>query len=86
VTINGHELAGGVPGAPSSGEMPMWGTRLLIIDPGVLRDENILRMESKDFWAGTPWASNNLDDFTIDNVVVFFKLRSGKSNTGDVKL
>jgi hypothetical protein len=70
VFINGHELAGGVPAAPFRNRMPLWSSRLLLIPAGVLRAENVLRIQSTNLSTST---QVNLDNFTIDNVVVFFK-------------
>jgi hypothetical protein len=70
VSINGNELAGGVPRSPNYGEMPLWSTRLLLIGPGVLKEENELRIESAYV------AYGNRDNFTVDNAVVFFKTRA----------
>ena len=73
VKINGQQLFGGVPGAPFRfGEMPLWSTRVLFIGGGILREENLLRIESTVEGSLT---GKNFDDFTIDNVVVFFKTR-----------
>jgi hypothetical protein len=72
VSINGNDLPGGVPASPSRGNIPMWGQRLLLIHPGVLQENNVLRIES------TPlFGSDTLDDFTIDNAVVLYKTTSG---------
>lgn len=47
VKINGQLVAGGVPGAPvEEGILPLWSTRVLLVDPGVLQEENILRIEA----------------------------------------
>ena len=76
VFINGKELFGGVPRGPLYGQMPLWSTRLLIIQPGVLAEENILRIEALQY----PWTGANqkgLDNFTIDNAVVTFKTGAG---------
>jgi hypothetical protein len=56
--------------------MPLWGTRLLIIQPGVLAEDNVLRIEALQY----PWTGANqrgLDNFTIDNAVVTFKTGAG---------
>jgi hypothetical protein len=53
--------------------MEMWSTRVLLIDPGVLRHENVLRIETGDISTST---NPNLDNFTVDNVVVFYKTGS----------
>jgi|tagenome__1003787_1003787.scaffolds.fasta_scaffold19870268_1 hypothetical protein len=67
VKVNGQLIAGGVPAAPQRGQMQIWSTRVLLIDPGVLKHENILRIETGDI------STSNLDNFTVDNAVVFFK-------------
>ena len=70
VFINGVKMFGGVPAAPFRfNRMPLWSTRLLIVQAGVLRPTNVLRIES------TPQSTvgTGFDDFTIDNVVIFFK-------------
>jgi hypothetical protein len=79
VFINGHQLAGGVSAGPryntggNGTVVPMWATRLLTVDPGVIRDgSNTLRIES----TVNPWTAN-YDNFTIDNVVIFFKTKTG---------
>lgn len=69
VKINGHELFGGIPATPRRRGMPLWSTRLLIIQPGVLKETNLLRIES------TKDGFGHFDDFTVDNIVVFFKTR-----------
>lgn len=76
VHINGRKLSGGVSGAPfSDNGMPIWNTRVLLIPVGVLQEDNILRIETTNNGA-TTGADVNFDNFTIDNVVVFFKTRS----------
>jgi hypothetical protein len=76
IKINGQLLAGGVPGAPTkSDRLPLWSTRVLLVDPNVLQEENILRIETSVDYLGSTYA----DKFTIDNVVVFFKTGNGHS-------
>jgi hypothetical protein len=70
VKINGLQLAGGIPAAPVRGQMSLWSTRLLLIPPHVLRRDNVLRIETKRLGP-----TSGLDNFTLDNVVVFFKTR-----------
>jgi hypothetical protein len=84
VFINGVQLFGGVPGAPFSGRMPLWATRLITIQVGVLRPENVLRIET----APVSTVGTGLDDFTIDNVVIFFKtvVKGGGAGTVDPAL
>jgi hypothetical protein len=50
--------------------MSLWSTRLLLIPPHVLRRENDLQIQTSA--EATP---GNLDNFTLDNLVVFFKTR-----------
>jgi hypothetical protein len=70
VKINGVQLAGGIPASPVRGHMSLWSTRLLLIPPHVLRRENDLHIQTSA--EATP---GNLDNFTLDNLVVFFKTR-----------
>lgn len=71
VFINGQELAGGVPAGPRWGDMPLWSSRLLPIRAGVLREDNVLRIESS-----AAVLYEGFDNFTIDNAVVIFKTRA----------
>jgi hypothetical protein len=73
VLINGERLAGGVSAGPRgvNPDLPTWETRILLIRAGLLGEENTLRIESE-----ISTTSGNYDNFTIDNVVVFFKTRS----------
>jgi hypothetical protein len=73
IKINGQLIAGGVPGAPVREHLPLWSTRVLTVDPGVLQEQNILRIEASVDYAGSTYE----DKFTIDNVVLFFKTRTG---------
>jgi hypothetical protein len=70
VRINGVLLAGGIPAAPVRDRMSLWSTRLLLIPPHVLRRENKLLIETTTVNPG-----GRLDNFTLDNLVVFFKTR-----------
>jgi hypothetical protein len=65
VKINGVQLAGGIPATPAA----VWSTRLLLIPPHVLRRDNRLLIET------TTLSNGNLDNFTLDNLVVFYKTR-----------
>jgi hypothetical protein len=78
VRVNGRQLSGGVPAAPRRGEVSLWSTRLLLIGKGVLREQNILRIEAT---ANDP-VLENIDNFTVDNVVVFYKTKSPSSGPG----
>ena len=52
-----------------------WNGNVMLIEPGVLRENNVLRIRSGEL------SNGNLDDFIIDNLVVLFKTRPGL-NTG----
>jgi hypothetical protein len=78
VMINNHLVAGGVPGAPISGPMhlPLWSTRALLVDPYVLQEENVLRIESSvEIQPGVTVEAS----FTIDNVLIHYKTKTGHS-------
>ena len=84
VLINGEKLAGGVSAGPrydSNGRIPLWATRVLLIRAGLLGEENTLRIEAQK----NPF-DGNYDNFTIDNVVVFFKTRPSAIGPGPGRL
>lgn len=83
--INGQAIFGGIPitvdrdtrrlGSGSDAHTvhslgARWNGNVMLIHPGVLQDNNILRIRSAEMTA------DNLDDFIIDNVVVVFKTRA----------
>jgi hypothetical protein len=80
--INGQTIFGGIapsidPAARILGprsESPedrttlgTWNGHVMLIHPGVLQENNILRIRAADATAA------NIDDFMVDNVVVVFK-------------
>lgn len=86
--INGHHIFGGIPTSvdvdnitvpPFNQNVPhllrllfaQWNGNVMLVHPGVLQENNVLRVSTRD--AGD---DRGLDDFVIDNVVVFFKTRS----------
>lgn len=82
VRINGTLIAGGVPTGALRDWQPLWGTRVLLVDPNVLQEENTLRIDATVDWDAygrpepvVPWE----DKFTIDNVVLHFKTKSPNS-------
>jgi hypothetical protein len=84
VQINSHLIAGGVPGAPTKDGLPLWGTRVLLVDPNVLQEENILRIEA----TVTDYYGRVIEDgFTIDNALIHFKTQTEHSrpNVGPAK-
>ncbi len=73
-----------VPGASESGfgllEQGAWSANVLLIPINLLRETaNTLRIESRNQDGGT---DGNLDDFIVDNVVVFYKTRTGRIPPG----
>jgi len=79
--INGRQVFGGIPSAVELVTLPnnnfvsraQWNGNVMLIEPGVLREDNVLRIQSGQL------SDDNLDDFIIDNLVVMFKTRSGVS-------
>jgi hypothetical protein len=68
--INGVDIPGGITRGPDVGNFPLWTTHTLLVPANVLKDENVLHIESVKI----PLAHEaTLDNFIIDNVVVFFK-------------
>ena len=82
--INGQTIFGGIPiavdrnsrrlGSGSDAHtvhslIARWNGNVMLIHPGVLQDNNIMRIRAAEMTA------DNLDDFIIDNVVVVFKTR-----------
>jgi hypothetical protein len=94
--INGQTIFGGIapsvdPAARILGprsESPedrttlaTWNGHVMLIHPGVLQENNILRIRAADA------TSANIDDFLVDNVVVVFKTgqQAGGARGGAVK-
>ena len=77
IQINGNNIFGGLTVGPNSlnapvggaGLIPVWKTHTLIVHENVLLDQNRLHIEAVAATDG------NVDDFIIDNVVLFFKIR-----------
>src|SRR5919106_2616464 len=63
------EVFGGIPVSRSDQD---WNSNVMLIRPGVLRENNILRLGSR---ASNGSLLGNIDDFVIDNVVVLFKTK-----------
>jgi hypothetical protein len=78
--INGVDIPGGMTRDPVAAEvavreMPLWTTHSLLVPPNVLKDENVLHIES----VRIPQAAC-LDNFIIDSIVVFFKAGPPKNS------
>jgi hypothetical protein len=72
-----YRVAGEVPAAPSDQGMPIWSTRPLLIDPGVLR---VLQFQTDKIYG-----TDTLDDFVVTNrptvVVILAAEREQPSKT-----
>ena len=86
MTINGQTVFGGIPssidiaplgfvnqqGMVQAVIIAQWKGNVMLVTPGVLRENNVLHIESREIPD-----TGNVDDFVIDNLVVLFKTRSG---------
>jgi hypothetical protein len=82
--INGQQIFGGIPAAVEQAPFPFlspqgtvqsvtfaqWSGNVMLIHPGVLQEDNVLRIRAREIGD-----SGNVDNFIIDNLVVFFKTR-----------
>ena len=81
--INGRTVFGGIPSSVEFAPLPFivqgqvqsrplaqWSGNVMLVEPGVLQDNNVLRVR-----AGAIGSSGNIDNFVIDNVVIVFKTR-----------
>jgi hypothetical protein len=78
--INGVDIPGGMTRDPVAAEvavreMPLWTNHSLLVPPNVLKEENVLHIES----VRIPQAAC-LDNFIIDNIVLFFKAGPPKNS------
>jgi hypothetical protein len=74
--VNGVDIPGGI--TPASVEdvgrsQAFWKSHTLLVPGGILREDNVLRIEAVRF--PTTTNQRNLDNFIIDNVVIHFKTR-----------
>jgi hypothetical protein len=68
-TINGEAVFGDLP--TTTDDKEAWAGQVLLVSPNVLRrTSNVLHVESRTGSGGT---SGDIDDFVIDNVVLFYK-------------
>jgi len=71
IQVNGVNIPGGISVGPSwpfeTPYVPLWNNHSLLVEPGVLGEQNILHIASGSGGTG------NHDDFLIDNVVIWFK-------------
>src|SRR3989304_4481404 len=75
IRINGIDIPGGITPGPFwrnenlNRQMGLWKGHSLIVPANVLREQNVLHIEA----VPVPSLSPHLDNFVIDNVVVFFR-------------
>jgi hypothetical protein len=84
ISVNGVDLYGGIPtsnellpipGSPTDRilELNVWSSHVLLVSGSVLRSSgNTLRIEARDADGET---DGELDNFIVDNAVMFFKTR-----------
>lgn len=74
IRINGSALFGGIPVNSTGGDQPLiWNGNVALVEANVLTESgNRLFMASRNL-SGT--GGGNIDDFVIDNIVIFFKTR-----------
>jgi len=75
--INGVNIPGGITAGATvevqGRRLPYWKAHLLTVAPNVLREQNVLRIEAVNIPFGP---GQTLDNFVVDNIVVFFKIRT----------
>jgi hypothetical protein len=75
IEVNGFAVPGGLtPGAPLLTPYDLasfWKAHSLLVPANVLADQNVLHIDSVDLLDD----EDNLDNFIVDNVVIFFKTR-----------
>jgi hypothetical protein len=77
--INGQKIFGGIPRSVEGLALPgggggwiaLWIGNVMLIHPGVLQENNVLRIRAAEIGDG------KIDNFIVDNVVVVFKMRQG---------
>jgi hypothetical protein len=80
--INGIDIPGGITPGPAidtsdvegagGDSLPIWKSHLLLVEANVLNEANVLHIESVPIPYG---GDQTLDNFILDNVVIFFKVR-----------
>ncbi len=79
IRVNGVDVPGGISLGPQfidiDPRIPLWTVHSLLVDGDLLQEENVLHIASGDGGFG------NLDDFIVDNAVIWFKTRTGASPT-----
>lgn len=66
----GPQVFGGIPVSRSDTD---WNGNVMLVQPGVLQESNVLRLGARDEQGSL---LGDMDNFVIDNVVIFFKTRS----------
>lgn len=81
--INGQLIFGGIPSAVEQAAVRVgsggfiqsipvaqWNGNVMLVHPGVLQENNVLRIKTREIGD-----SGNVDNFIIDNLVIIFKVR-----------
>jgi hypothetical protein len=73
VEINGAGIPGGITAGsarhnPPGFDVPVWTTHSLVVQANLLNEQNVLHIRAA--------TAGGIDNFIIDNVVIFFKTRS----------
>lgn len=81
--VNGRIVFGGIPASVEFAALPFlvqgqvqsraiaqWTGNVMLVEPGVLQANNVLRVQAKEIGS-----SGNIDNFIIDNVVILFKTK-----------
>ena len=84
IRINGNDIPGGITAGPfwrnENRQMGLWKSHSLVVPANVLRVQNVLHIEAVPI----PDLRQHLDNFVIDNVVVFFKTRKASVGGGTI--
>jgi hypothetical protein len=81
--VNGRDVPGGISMGPSwhqlDPHMPLWDTHSLLIERNVLQEQgNLLHIASIKGTLPDGEIADQIDDFIIDNAVMWFKTQTGR--------
>ena len=81
--INGQQIFGGIPSSVEVATLgdvtslrAQWNGNVMLIQPGVLGENNVLRIQAADLGNG------NIDNLIVDNLVVVFKTKPSVGTVG----
>jgi hypothetical protein len=82
IQVNGVDVPGGISVGPVwiyiNPNPPLWNTHSLLVEGSVLAEDNVLHIGSKTE-PGSSGPGGNVDDFIIDNIVIWFKTHARRS-------